>query len=120
MSNSQIITAWKNGNSKGTFYERLNTDGDALLSYNLQIGTTNEEGEKVLFIYTAKTGNYKSATTSRHCELVRRSGCADIIHEMSMEQYEELEELRRELPNIIVEQTPIIQDIANLLVEYVC
>ena len=119
MSNNQIITAWKNGERKGREGRRLNTDGDNLYSYELCIGQTDEDGNKVLFVSTAKNGCYYSGTTSRHCELVRREG-VDIIHEMDITKYEELEELRREIPIIIAEQTPIIPDIANLIVGYVC
>ena len=119
MSNIQIINSWKNGQKKGKKGKSLSTDGEKLYSYELCIGQTDDYGNKVLFVSTAKNGCYYSKTTSQHCELVRREG-VDIIHEMDINKYEKLEELRREIPIILMDNTPIIPDIANLIVGYVC
>ena len=111
-TNHKILNAWKNGKSCGKFGHRLNTDGDALLSYREQIGFTNEHGEKLLFIYTAKTGNFISRTTSKHCELARRSGVADEVFEMSYEQYDLIE---NKIVDILTKDKLLIKDIAEMV-----
>ena len=65
-SNDNKIRCWLEGiRNNGN---RLSTDGNKLYSYNLQIGSTNDEGVKILRMYTANgIGGYYSHTTSCHC-----------------------------------------------------
>ena len=48
-------------NHNGTF----RSDGVNLYSYNLLIGETTKNGQKIVYDYTA-SGNFYSVTTSRH------------------------------------------------------
>ena len=65
-TNDKIAGYWAGNtparNSNGSF----TTDGKDLYSYRLRIGTTNEQGEKILFDYTAGGMGYYSQTTSCH------------------------------------------------------
>mgnify|MGYP003657131228 CR=1 FL=1 len=48
----------------------LTAAGGRLFSYQLLIGDTLN-GERVVFDYTAKGGNFRSATTSKHVEAAK-------------------------------------------------
>jgi len=70
MKNNQVIEAFiysRKGRSG-----RLSTDGQSLYSYDLKIGETRG-AQKVVFDYTA-TGEYQSATTSRHVNAAKLAG----------------------------------------------
>lgn len=113
MSNEKIVCAWKNGKKMGKSGMRLNTDGISIYSYNLRIGLTDENNKKILFIYTAKTGNYYSPTTSRHCELIRREG-ADKICEMSEEDYDKY----KLAPKILYDKTNLPKELCDLVEKF--
>jgi len=70
MKNNQVIEAFICGR-KGRA-GRLSTDGQTLYSYDLKIGETRC-AQIVVFDYTA-TGDYQSATTSRHVNAAKRAG----------------------------------------------
>ena len=65
-SNYAVIYAWLIGRKKRA--NRMWTDGDKLYSYEMMIGYTHNY-EKVVKLYTAKTGHYLSQTTSTHCNM---------------------------------------------------
>ena len=64
--NVAIVYAWLLGLKK--IGNRIWTDGDKLYSYMKIIGYTHNF-EKVVKLYTAKTGYYLSQTTSTHCNM---------------------------------------------------
>lgn len=67
--NDDIPKAWKEGRPART--PTYWTDGTSLYSYDVRIGTTDEEGRKVLLEYTARGGGWVSATTSKHVGYAR-------------------------------------------------
>jgi len=81
MKNIQVINAWDRGqpghanNGRGA----LRTDGNRLWSYALCIGRSDEEGNKVLFDFTASGGHPVSQTTSIHVNLAKRNTGAEIM-----------------------------------------
>jgi hypothetical protein len=68
MAKGDVAAAWKRGEyaRAGNFY----TDGDRIHSYGLMIGFTDDNGDKVLYDYSA-SGEYKSKTTSQHVGAAR-------------------------------------------------
>ena len=77
--NHIVIQKWKNGhaarNGRGTLYtEPLPNGGVDLFSYDLKIGHRTAGGACIVANYTAKTGHFKSKTTSCHVGLAKRSG----------------------------------------------
>lgn len=72
-TNDKIAGYWSGNtparNSNGSF----TTDGTNLYSYRLMIGTTNEQGEKILFDYTSGAMGFQSQTTSCHVGKARLS-----------------------------------------------
>ena len=70
-----VASAWSNGRPKsgGGFL----TDGNNLFSYDLQIGTTDGDGNKVVYDYSAATDNFRSATTSAHVGAAKQ--VADLV-----------------------------------------
>ena len=60
---------WRNNASAKSYTNNYWTDGSNLYSYNLLIGITTNDGQKVLYDYTVANGNFISATTSRHVNL---------------------------------------------------
>ena len=71
MKNREVASAWWNGRSAST--KHLRTDGRTLWSYNLMIATV-ENGNRVVYDYTSKGGNFQSVTTSKHVGLAARYG----------------------------------------------
>ena len=63
-SNRNVASRWAKGQNARNHNNVFRTDGDSLFSYNLKIGFTTLEGRKVLLDYTARTGNFRSMTTS--------------------------------------------------------
>lgn len=65
----EVSRAWSNGRpkSKGAML----TDGINLFSYDLKIGTTDADGNKILYDYSARTDNFHSSTTSNHVGAAR-------------------------------------------------
>ena len=76
MCNHEVVTNWAQG-IEG-FTRSLRTDGRNLFSYNLRIGMTGPEGEKIVFDFTSSGGRFMSQTTSTHVGLARQH--ADNIH----------------------------------------
>ena len=73
MKNKLVIDSWTRGVAASSHNGALRTDGVNLYSYNLLIGFTTPEGRKVLLDYTARTGNFRSMTTSgKHISPTRR------------------------------------------------
>jgi len=77
--NHIVIQKWKNGhaarNGRATLYtEPLPNGGVDLFSYDLKIGHRTAGGACIVANYTAKTGHFKSKTTSCHVGLAKRSG----------------------------------------------
>ena len=73
--NVAIVYAWLLGIKK--IGNRIWTDGDKLYSYEKMIGYTHNY-EKVVKLYTAKTGHYLSQTTSTHCNMASRFADATV------------------------------------------
>ena len=73
LSNSQVIEAWIDGdaakNHKGTLMSLATGE---LYSYNLKIGHRTKGGVCVLCEYNARTGSFRSQTTSTHVGLAKR------------------------------------------------
>ncbi len=77
-TNENVARRWANGQRAVNHGGAFHTDGYNLYSYRHRIGITTTEGKKVLFDYTAKTGNFLSMTTSsKHISPAR--GYADLI-----------------------------------------
>jgi hypothetical protein len=71
MYNHKVIEKWEQGKRARSFTGNLHTDGCDLYSYELKIGYTNEDGERIVKLYTAVHGNFKSKTTSKHVNKAR-------------------------------------------------
>ena len=66
-TNENIAYYWARGEAARNGNGSYTTNGKNLLSYNLMIGDTSPDGEKILFDYTANTHlGFKSQTTSCH------------------------------------------------------
>ena len=74
-TNSRVIYSWMN--SKSWYSYSMRTDGLSIYSYNLKIGETDEDNNKVLKDYTAKGLGYFSQTTSHQVNLARPH--ADVV-----------------------------------------
>ena len=85
MENYQVIRQWVRGFSAENFGSNgsatLSTDGRDLFSYNLKIGYTTEKGNKVVKLYNAKSGNFKTNTTSKHVSMAVKQADRTIIPE---------------------------------------
>lgn len=66
MYNHKVIENWQQGKRAKSFTGNLHTDGYNLYSYELKIGYTNHNGKRIVKLYTAADGNFKSKTTSIH------------------------------------------------------
>jgi len=73
MMNSKVVEAWIDGcaakNYKGTL--RADPNG-GLYSYFLKIGQRTKTGVCVVSEYNARTGSFRSQTTSTHVNLTKR------------------------------------------------
>ena len=69
LTNAKVVKAWIRGKVADNGRSTLHTDGSTLSSYNLEIGYTDKKGEKIVRLYTANTGNFRSKTTTSHCNL---------------------------------------------------
>ena len=77
-TNENVPYYWSKGQAARNHTGSLSTNGKNLFSYNLMIGDTSPDGEKILFDYTANTHlGFKSQTTSCHVGKARLS--ADLI-----------------------------------------
>lgn len=65
-TNENIPYYWSKGKAAMNGTGAYSTNGKDLYSYRLMIGTTNEQGEKVLFDYTSGGMGFYSMTTSKH------------------------------------------------------
>jgi hypothetical protein len=81
MKNIQVINAWNRNQSAHANNGRgaLRTDGQRLWSYGLCIGRSDEEGNKIIFDFTAKGGRSVSNTTSQHVGLAKRNSDAEVM-----------------------------------------
>ena len=78
MKNSDVVRAWAYGNIAST--KNLTTNGRDLYSYQLLIGFTSDDGERVVLDYTAPGGHFFSVTTSQHVNLAKREGSRTIMN----------------------------------------
>ena len=77
-TNENIAYYWARGKAARNGNGSYTTNGKNLFSYNLMIGDTSPNGEKILFDYTANTHlGFRSQTTSCHVGKARL--CADLI-----------------------------------------
>ena len=74
-SNSRVIYSWMNNIPWHSYSMR--TDGKSIYSYNLKIGESDDNNNKILNDYTAKGLGYFSHTTSHQVNLIRPY--ADIV-----------------------------------------
>ena len=85
MENHEVIRQWVRGftaeNAGSQGQTTLSTDGRDLFSYNLKIGYTTEKGNKVVKLYNAKTGNFKTRTTSKHVSMAMKQADGTIVPE---------------------------------------
>ena len=79
MKNIEVINAWNRSRSAVNRNKALRTDGDRLWSYRLCIGRSDEEGNKIIFDFTAKGGQSVSNTTSQHVGLAKRNSSAEVM-----------------------------------------
>ena len=63
-SNRKVAERWSRGQTARNHNNVFTTNGQDLFSYGLRIGFTTQSGRKVLLDYTARTGNFRSMTTS--------------------------------------------------------
>ena len=70
MCNHEVVNNWAQGNEG--FTRALRTDGNNLYSYNLRIGITGPDSEKIVFDFTSGGGKFMSQTTSTHVGLARQ------------------------------------------------
>ena len=68
--NVQVVNAWANSESARNGRHSLHTDGSNLYSYNLLIGFTSENGNKVVLEHRAP--HFVSQTTSCHVGIAAR------------------------------------------------
>ena len=68
MQNIDVVRRWTRGVTGKN--SNMRTDGSALYSYDLQIGYTKRNGDKVVYNYTA-SGLFKTRTTSKHVVTAR-------------------------------------------------
>ena len=72
MRNDQVAKSWANGESNvRTSNGNLSVRNGKLYSYNLMIAEHNNDGNTIIWDYTA-SGEYYSQTTSKHVGLARR------------------------------------------------
>jgi len=69
MKNESVIHSWLNGETARNHNGSLHTDGVFLFSYNLMIGS-REDNQNRVWDYTAP--NFISKTTSKHVGLAMR------------------------------------------------
>ena len=74
--NEQVVDAWTNSESARNGRHSLHTDGSNLYSYNLLIGFTSENGNKVALEHRAP--HFVSQTTSCHVGIAARYADASI------------------------------------------
>lgn len=84
-TNENVALNWYRGQTAQNHGGSFRTNGSDLYSYRTRIGYTTKEGTKVLFDYTARTGNFLSMTTSsKHISPTRR--IADLVVNPSVVQ----------------------------------
>ena len=70
--NHSVVLAWTENRPAINHKKTLRTDGSKLYSYDLQIGDTSDQGQKLIKEYTANGRyGYRSQTTSCHVGLTR-------------------------------------------------
>ena len=68
----QVAESWINGNPAQNSSKKYRTDGLCLYSFDLLIGTTDRNGNKIALDYTKTGGYFISASTSKHVSYARR------------------------------------------------
>jgi hypothetical protein len=68
----QVAESWLNGNPAQNSSKKYRTDGLCLYSFDLLIGTTDRNGNKIALDYTKAGGYFISASTSKHVSYARR------------------------------------------------
>ena len=72
MRNDQVAKSWANGEpDTSTSNGNLSTRNGKLYSYNLMIAEHDDDGDTIIWDYTA-SGEYYSQTTSKHVGLACR------------------------------------------------
>lgn len=74
--NEQVVNDWTYGESARNGRRSLHTDGSNLYSYNLLIGFTSENGNKVVLEH--RSPHFVSQTTSCHVGIATRYADASI------------------------------------------
>ena len=64
--NTSVVKSWSMNKAASSYNGNLSTDGKYLFSYNLVIGRTMPNGDKVALLYNAPNGYFESMTTSTH------------------------------------------------------
>ena len=64
VANKTVAQAWTNGKSASKHQDTFFTDGHRIYSYDLCIGYTAVNGNKIALDFTARTGHFRSMTTS--------------------------------------------------------
>ena len=65
-NNVNVANLWAKSKSAKSYNAQLSTDGRYLYSYDLVIGWTKPNGDKVAILYNAPNGAFESVTTSTH------------------------------------------------------
>jgi len=87
MTNNEVVELWLQDEEGKA--ENLETDGNRLYSYDLEIGYTDPSGEKYFYNYTGHydsnrfgklvTPHFVTRTTSRHIGLIREKRIAYVV-----------------------------------------
>ena len=85
MKISNVIAAWHSYQSaqnrnKNFRNGSVRTDGSTIWSYNLIVGYTTPEGQKVVIDYTSPAGYFQSMRTSSHVGAIRQHGGVMVKH----------------------------------------
>jgi len=70
MNNESVINSWISGSRAHS--NTMSTDGKNLFSYELLIGFTADDRRCYVIDYTAKTGNFRTNSTSQHVSLAKK------------------------------------------------
>lgn len=78
-SNTSVVKSWSQNRKSNSYTGNLSTDGSYLFSYDLVIGRTMPNGDKVALLYNAPNDHFESMTTSTHVSYaVRESDSKEI------------------------------------------
>jgi hypothetical protein len=71
-NNENVIKMWKQGKNARNHRQSLTSFAGNLYSYQLKIGHRHANGATIVADFTAKSGNFRSQTTSCHVNAARR------------------------------------------------